>query len=132
MRRFRISWTISLVLVSGWPCAVWADAEAGKELFQSATSGNCVPCHYTTKLRKVGPGLQDVTKRHSEAWLLSWLKDPQGTWRSDHPETLELRERTRKLRSRATSCSKRPMEEKKVQSLVDYLGTLVSEPPPEP
>ncbi len=98
---------------------------------RGAESGNCATCHYTTALRKVGPGLQGVTTRHSEEWLFSWLKDPQGTWRSDHPETLALRERTRKLRSRATSCVKKPMAEQELDDLMNDLGTLVGEQPPE-
>lgn len=134
MRRFLISCLIPLALTIGGSSEAETETEVprGKVLFESATDGNCVPCHYTTGLRKVGPGLLDVTKRHSREWLVAWLTDPQGTWRSEHPETLELRQRTRKLRSRATSCIKRPMEEEKLQDLVDYLETLVSEEPRKP
>jgi hypothetical protein len=109
-----------------------ADADAGEKLFESIESGNCATGHYTMTLRKVGPGLENVTSRHSEEWLRSWLKDPQGTWQSDHPETLALREQTRKLRSRATSCVKKPMEDQQLEDLVDYLGTLESESAPAP
>ena len=131
MRKFLALWTTPLLLTIAWPSASSADADAGKELFESAESGNCVTCHHTTALNKVGPGLQDVSERHSEQWLHSWMKDPQGTWRSEHPETLELRERTSKLRTRMTSCVKKPMPEQGVMNLIDYLGTLVSEPLPE-
>ena len=131
MRRFLISGLTLLPLVIGLPSSVSADVEAGRQLFESAESGNCATCHNTTTLNKVGPGLQDVAGRHSEEWLLSWMKDPQGTWQSDHPETLELRERTHKLRSRATSCVKKPMEEQQLVDLMDYLGTLVGEQAPE-
>lgn len=131
MRRSIISRLIPLLLVLGLPTSAWAGAEAGKELFESAQSGNCATCHNTTSVSKVGPGLEDVSKRHSEEWLLLWLKDPQGTWQSDHPETLALRERTRKLRSRATSCVKKPMPDQDLANLVEYLGTLKAEDPPE-
>ncbi|MDP6980702.1 MAG: hypothetical protein QF570_19230 [Myxococcota bacterium] len=139
--------TMSLILTLALtaPVAALADAEAdakqgksektektGKELFESAEGGSCSTCHHTTNMLKVGPGLLDVSKRHTDEWLTMWLKDPQGTWRSEHPETLELRERTRKLRSRATSCVKKPMDDETRQKIVDYMGTLLSTPAAEP
>jgi cytochrome c2 len=43
-----------------------ADPEAGKIFFDSIEGGNCKSCHYTSTLRMVGPGLENVSKRHSE------------------------------------------------------------------
>jgi cytochrome c2 len=107
-----------------WAPDASADAAAGKTFFDSIEGGNCKGCHYTTRLRMVGPGLENVTKRHSEEWLLLWLHDPQGTWKGDHPETRELKERTRKAKAPATSCVKKPMDEMQTRDLVDYLKTL--------
>ena len=116
-----------LVVLSAW--FVWApdasaDPEAGKSLFESIEGGNCKSCHYTSKLRMVGPGLENVTRRHSHEWLRVWLHDPMGTWKGDHPETRELKERTRKMKVPATSCVKKPMDEAQVGDLLDYLNTL--------
>ena len=103
------------------------DPEAGKLFFESVEGGNCKTCHYTSKLRMVGPGMESVTKRHTEAWLRMWLTDPQGTWRSDHPETEELKSRTRKGRVPVTSCVKKPMTEGQVDDLISFLKTLEKE-----
>jgi cytochrome c2 len=56
-------------------CAVstfhaFADAAKGKVLFE----GNCLSCHAIDE-KKVGPALRDVDKRHSNAWLKSWIKN---------------------------------------------------------
>ena len=107
-----------------WAPSASADPEAGKTYFESIEGGNCKTCHYTSKLRMVGPGMQNVTRRHTEDWLRLWLHDPQGTWKSDHPETRELKERTRKARAPATSCMKKPMDETQTNDLVDYLKAL--------
>lgn len=107
-----------------WAPDTSADPEAGQTFFDSIEGGNCKSCHYTSKLRMVGPGLENVTRRHSEQWLRLWLSDPQGTWKSDHPETRELKERTRKIKAPATSCVKKPMDETQTGDLVDYLKTL--------
>jgi mono/diheme cytochrome c family protein len=45
----------------------------GKTLF----SENCAACHATTGEVVVGPGLQGINERRPEAWLLSWIKNPQ-------------------------------------------------------
>ncbi len=74
-----------------------------------------------------GFSAENVTKRHSEEWLRLWLSDPQGTWKSDHPETRELKERTRKAKAPATSCVKKPMDEAQTRDLFDYLKTLETE-----
>ena len=45
-------------------------AQDGKTLFKS----NCTSCHTIGKGKLVGPDLQDVHKKRSEAWLLKWIK----------------------------------------------------------
>ncbi|MBW2280745.1 MAG: cytochrome c [Deltaproteobacteria bacterium] len=104
-----------------------AGAKAGKVYFDSIKGGNCKTCHYTNDRRLVGPGMRDVTTRHSDEWLRSWLKDPQGTWKSDHPETADLKKRTRKTRVGATSCMKQPMSDEETRNLIDFLSTLKEE-----
>lgn len=118
---------VAILASTVWASEATADPEAGKTFFDSIEGGNCKACHYTTKLRMVGPGMENVTKRHSEEWLQLWLSDPQGTWKGDHPETQELKERTRKVKAPATSCVKKPMDETQTRDLVDYLKTLETE-----
>lgn len=102
----------------------WADAAKGEEIFNSMQQGDCKSCHRVDGSKLVGPGLADVTKRHSKEWILEFLKDPQSTWKSDHPETIELKDRVRKTRVPFTTCKKNPMTAEQLQDLFDYLSTL--------
>ncbi len=106
------------------------DPDAGKQFFDSIRGGNCKICHYTNERRMVGPGMRNVTRRHTEDWLRMWLNDPQGTWRSGHPETEELRTRTRKNKVPVTACVKQPMTEKQVDDLISFLKTLETDQTP--
>ena len=127
MRKTSIRFLAVLFASAFWLPAAWADADAGKAYFTSIEGGNCKSCHYTNDRRMVGPGLADVTRLHTEEWLHLWLKDPQGTWQAEHPETLDLKSRTRKQRSRATSCVKKPMTDEQMDDLLDFLKTLETE-----
>jgi mono/diheme cytochrome c family protein len=48
-------------------------AQDGEALFKS----NCAACHKTNKQKLVGPGLEGVAERRSEAWLLKFIKNSQ-------------------------------------------------------
>ncbi len=45
----------------------------GKELFDK----NCISCHSSRDEMVVGPGLQGITQRRSEEWILKWVQNPQ-------------------------------------------------------
>ena len=45
-------------------------AAAGEKLFKTY----CAACH-KIEVKMVGPALKDVTKRHSEEWLLKWIRN---------------------------------------------------------
>jgi len=111
---------IALALTS----SVGADSNKGEKYFHDEQAGNCKSCHYTDGRRLVGPGLRGVTERHSGEWLRSFLQDPQQTWSSDHPETLELKQRVRKKRAKVTTCKKQPMDAEGLQDLIEYLQTF--------
>ena len=51
-----------------------ANAQDGKALFKQ----NCGACHTTTQQKLVGPGLEGITAKRSEEWLLKWIKDSQA------------------------------------------------------
>ena len=113
---------VSLWLLSIVPA--WADPGMGEAYFRETDQGNCASCHYPDGRRLVGPGLKGVTERHSEEWLELFLNDPQQTWESDHPETLELKERVRKTRVPVTVCRKEHMTAENYENLMDYLRSL--------
>ena len=70
-----------LVIVTG---TAWADAEAGKELFET---NDCHLCHQTQgpatektiddQLAKQGPELWYAGSKFQRPWLEAWLQDPQ-------------------------------------------------------
>ena len=101
-----------------------ADATKGKEYFSSLNGGQCYSCHRADGRKVVGPGLKGVSKRHTDEWLTAFLTDPQKTWTSDHPETVELKKRVRKTRAPRSVCKKNPMNEEELKNLLDYLKTL--------
>jgi nitrite reductase (NO-forming) len=56
-----------------------AAAVSGKLAFES----KCLACHSIGGGDKLGPDLYQVTKRHEEAWLVRWLKNPEQMLQSD-------------------------------------------------
>lgn len=124
MRFSSVSLTSAFALWLACLPLAWGDIEKGKTYFHEAGQGNCRSCHYPDKRRLVGPGLQGVTQRHSEEWLELFLNDPQQTWKSDHPETTELKKRVRKTRSPVTVCRKDNMTTENYSNLMDYLKSL--------
>jgi cytochrome c2 len=101
-----------------------ADARKGEEFFNSMQGGDCKSCHRVDGSKLVGPGLANVMTRHSNEWLKAFLTDPQATWKSEDPETLELKKRVLKTRVPFTVCKKGPMTSDQLQDLIDYLATL--------
>ena len=49
------------------------DAKAGEALFKA----NCTTCHLVQG-KRVGPELMGMTTRHSEEWLIPWIKNSQA------------------------------------------------------
>ena len=103
---------------------VTADAEEGKEFFKDVQGGNCRTCHSTKDTKLVGPGLGSVMLRHSEEWVRMFLTDPQKTWEMDHPETIELKERVRGMKSKYTRCQKSTMTDQTKDNLIDFLKSI--------
>lgn len=54
--------------------ALEVNAQDGKALFKQ----NCGVCHTTTQQKLVGPGLEGITTKRSEEWLIKWIKDSQA------------------------------------------------------
>jgi nitrite reductase (NO-forming) len=56
-----------------------AEASRGKLAFES----KCLACHSIAGGDKLGPDLHQVTKRRDAAWLVRWMKDPEGMAKAD-------------------------------------------------
>ncbi len=54
-------------------------AVQGKLAFES----KCLACHTIAGGDRIGPDLFGTTKRHEEAWLARWLKDPDAMLKDD-------------------------------------------------
>lgn len=47
-------------------------AENGQKIFQM----NCISCHNVSDEKLVGPGLKGITTRHSAAWIMNFISNP--------------------------------------------------------
>lgn len=64
---------------------LFADAAEGEKLFNA----NCTACHAIND-KVVGPALKDVDKRHTEAWIIKWVKNSQALVKSGDAEALKI------------------------------------------
>ena len=55
------------------------DVAHGKDIF----TNNCANCHKTDNVRLIGPGLAGVETRHSLAWIVKWVNNPDAMIASD-------------------------------------------------
>jgi len=63
------------------------DAAAGKALFNA----NCAACH-KLDAKMTGPALRNVTDRHSNEWLQSWIKNSQALVKSGDAAAVKIYE----------------------------------------
>jgi mono/diheme cytochrome c family protein len=108
-------------------------AEEGKKLFQA----NCTSCHKAPgKGKLVGPDVIGTQTRHSEAWLISWIKNSQGLVKSGDPEAVALFEANNKN----LMTSFQQLSDNDVKSILAYIAapgggkpdTTTPPPPPPP
>ncbi|MBI4666891.1 MAG: cytochrome c [Nitrospinae bacterium] len=102
--------------------SAWADAGAGKAIFEGA--GKCGPCHNITDKKKVGPGLAGVSKRTTDEWMSKWLKDTQGTWDANDAYTAKLKSEMKKEGKPKPAHQSKALSDQEIKDLVDYLKTL--------
>ncbi len=104
----------------------FADTKKGKKIFKSK-SGNCKKCHKLNEETKVGPGLKGMFDRYSEDWLRKWLKDPQGTWKENDPETQKMKKRLGKENKKETlmKLPKGGLTDEQVNDLFDFLKEAI-------
>jgi len=65
--------------------ATYFFSQDGKTLFKQ----NCGVCHTTTQQKMVGPGLEGITTKRSEEWLIKWIKDSQALVKSGDATAVE-------------------------------------------
>lgn len=65
------------------------DAKAGETAFKKK---KCTICHAFGK-KKMGPDLNEISKRANAEWLTKWLTDDKKTWKSHDPITMDLKKR---------------------------------------
>jgi len=61
-------------------------ADDGATMFRT----NCGACHSIGKGKLVGPDLKDVDTRHSEAWILKWVKSSQSLVSAGDKDAVKL------------------------------------------
>lgn len=61
-------------------------AQDGGQIFRT----NCGACHTVGKGKLVGPDLKGVQDRHSEDWLLKWVKGSQAMVKSGDKDAVKL------------------------------------------
>lgn len=112
-----------LVVVTLISVSAFADSKKGEEIYSSKKIGNCKTCHKLSSKKKVGPGLKGMFNRYSEGWIKIWLKDPQGTWERNNPETQKMKKMLRKERKSKTMMKlpKGGLSDEQINDLIDYL-----------
>jgi mono/diheme cytochrome c family protein len=83
MRLLRLSTFLSILLFTAKISI--ADVAEGEKLF----TANCTACHAIND-RVVGPALKDADKRHSETWLIKWVKNSQALVKAGDAEALKV------------------------------------------
>lgn len=89
-RNFQVLGRVLLVacfaFLSSESIAQDGDAANGETLFKN----NCATCHNTSSQKLVGPGLKDVNKRRDLAWIVKWVKNPNGVIASGDEYAVKL------------------------------------------
>lgn len=90
MRKKPVSSIFRILLITGIMAAqvlpaLGQDIANGKSLFEA----NCTSCHQIHS-KSIGPALKDVDQRHSEAWLLKWVKNSTAMVQSGDPEAVKV------------------------------------------
>lgn len=90
-----------------------ANADAGKAIVTDMAK--CGMCHKLTEEKLIGPGLKGVTKRRTEDWIKSMIKDPAGFVQSD-PDAKKLFEEHNK-----TPMTAFPLTDAELDNVIAFL-----------
>src|ERR1035437_4279510 len=89
-------------------------SQNGKKIFNA----NCVACHTIGKGHLVGPDLKGVTGKHTEDWLLKWIRSSQSMVKSKDPQALALYNQNNQI-----VMPDQPFSDGQIKALLDYIKT---------
>lgn len=100
-----------------------ASAQDGEALFKA----NCTSCH-AVKDKVIGPALQGVETRHTEEWLLKWVKNSQAVIKSGDEAAVKLFNDYNKVMMPAQS-----LKDDEIKAILAYVKVEAEKiPPPAP
>lgn len=98
-------------------------AQDGEALF----SANCKSCH-AVKEKVIGPALAGVSQRHSEDWLIKWVKNSTAIIKSGDPVAVKLFNDNNKVTMTSFN-----LKDNEIKSIFAYIkAEEVKIPPPPP
>jgi cytochrome c551/c552 len=81
-----------LLLAFSFICSISLHAQDGEALFKA----NCTSCHSIND-KVIGPALKNVQNRHSEEWILKWVKNSQALVKAGDAEAVKLFDENNKI-----------------------------------
>ena len=91
-----------------------AYSQNGKKIFNA----NCVACHTIGKGPLVGPDLKGVTGKHTEDWLLKWVRSSQSMIKNKDPQALALYNQNNQI-----VMPDQPFSDDQIKALLDFIKT---------
>ena len=89
-------------------------ADDGSQLFRT----NCGACHSVGKGKLVGPDLKGVDTRHTEAWILKWVKSSQTVVNSGDKDAVKLFADNNQI-----VMPDQPLKDDEIKSILSYIKT---------
>lgn len=83
-RKYKVPALLAILLLG--LLGSFAKAQNAQENFKSL----CATCHTTDYKRVVGPGLAGMSDRHSNEWLMDWIRDSQKMVASGDADAVKL------------------------------------------
>ena len=116
-RHLNISILLSVILLLIPTSYLFADdVKSGEKLFKQ----NCTACHMMTSTRLVGPGLEGVTDKYEQEWLIKWIRNSQAMIASGDERAIAIYEEYNKVAMTAFDFSD--------QEFTDLLAYLAAPP----
>ena len=89
----------------------------------------CKSCHKISAKKKVGPGMQDLSKKPgiTKEWLKSWLENPQKVWEANEGYTVTMKKAVKKTKKKKTSMKlkgKFKVNPEEIDPIVEYIWGL--------
>jgi cytochrome c551/c552 len=95
-------------------------AQDGEALFKS----NCTSCHSIND-KVIGPALKNVQTKHSEEWLLKWVKNSQAMVKSGDADAVRLFNDNNKIVMTSFN-----LKDDEIKAIIGYIKTASEAAPP--